>query len=146
GGAWSDWMALEVDLAEAPDPREAAPTDRRTSRPLWVDRADAVELSLPVGVDGLTLHRVREPERLVVTGTGAVAGATPSILPRSAWGAAAYRGQPVYSPVKLAIVHHSVNANGYGAGEVPGIIRSMQRHHQDANGWDDIAYNFLVDR
>jgi hypothetical protein len=48
--------------------------------------------------------------------------------------------------LKLAIVHHSVNSNSYSAGSVPAMLRAIQAYHQDVNGWNDIAYNFIVDR
>ena len=48
--------------------------------------------------------------------------------------------------LKLAIVHHSVSSNTYSAGDVPALLRSIQAYHQDVQGWDDIAYNFAVDR
>src|SRR5690606_21976224 len=32
------------------------------------------------------------------------------------------------------------------AGQVPGIIAGIQNYHMDGNGWDDIAYNFVVDK
>jgi hypothetical protein len=47
---------------------------------------------------------------------------------------------------KFGIVHHSVSTNAYGQGEVPAILRSIQAFHMDGNGWDDIGYNFAVDR
>ena len=48
--------------------------------------------------------------------------------------------------MKLAVVHHSVTSNGYTRGSVPAMLRSIQAYHMDANGWNDIAYNFAVDR
>ena len=52
----------------------------------------------------------------------------------------------VTADLKIAVVHHSVNANTYPSAEVPGLLRSIQAYHQDVQGWDDIAYNFAVDR
>lgn len=146
GGAWSEWMDLHIDPDEAPDPGEAPDTGRRLSRPLWTGRADAAELSVPDGVTEVRLDRVVETDRRVVTTGSPMADAAPGILPRSAWAAKPYNGTPVYSPLKLAIVHHSVNSNNYTPEQVPALLRSMQAHHQGTNGWSDIAYNFLVDK
>ena len=46
----------------------------------------------------------------------------------------------------MAVVHHSVTANDYAPGDVPGILRSIQTFHIDGRGWNDIAYNFAVDK
>ena len=60
-------------------------------------------------------------------------------------------GRPARGPyyagdLHMAVVHHSAGANSYTAAQVPSIIRAMQAYHMDANGWYDLAYNFVVDR
>ena len=52
---------------------------------------------------------------------------------------------PEYGAVKMAFVHHTVNANGYAAGEVPALLRSIFAYHTQVRGWWDIGYNFLID-
>src|SRR5205814_7670812 len=73
--------------------------------------------------------------------------AQPPINTRASWGARAPKDPPEYgSSVKMAFVHHTVNSNSYAASDVPSILRSIQAYHMDSNGWNDIGYNFLVDR
>jgi hypothetical protein len=48
--------------------------------------------------------------------------------------------------VKVGFVHHTVNVNDYAQSDVPAMLRAIQTYHMDTNGWDDIGYNFLVDR
>ncbi len=70
------------------------------------------------------------------------------IIARQWWGGAAARPRttPDYGQVLLAFVHHTATANGYGPHATPGIIRGIFHYHRDVRGWNDIGYNFLVDR
>ena len=72
----------------------------------------------------------------------------PPIIPRAAWGGDGVtpRAGPVYGQVALAFVHHTVNANEYGPEDSAAIVLGIARYHRDHNGWNDIGYNFLVDR
>ncbi|HEX9481641.1 MAG TPA: N-acetylmuramoyl-L-alanine amidase, partial [Solirubrobacteraceae bacterium] len=51
-----------------------------------------------------------------------------------------------YGEVKMAFVHHTENPNGYSAVDVPSMLRAIYAFHRDVNGWNDIGYNFVVDR
>lgn len=48
--------------------------------------------------------------------------------------------------IRHAIVHHTVNVNHYTMNDVPDLLDGIQRYHMDTRGWDDIAYNFVIDR
>jgi hypothetical protein len=139
---WTSWQEMELEPEEGPDPvtGESAP---RSTAPVWVDGADGFAVRGSGAVTNARLHLVRErTERRLV---GAVARGF-GIHLRSEWGARPPKDAPSYSSIKAAVIHHTVNSNSYSSADVPGILRGIQAYHMDANGWDDIAYNFLVDR
>jgi hypothetical protein len=70
-----------------------------------------------------------------------------SINPRSAWAV----DRPPLGPldpetVKFLIVHHSASRNGHTSADAPSVLRSFYDFHTSSEkGWNDIAYNFLID-
>jgi hypothetical protein len=70
-----------------------------------------------------------------------------TINPRSSWGSDLPPKGPLEAEdVKFLIVHHSASRNGHTAADVPGILRSWYNYHTGPEkGWNDIAYNFVID-
>jgi hypothetical protein len=86
---------------------------------------------------------------LPLVGSGLQAGpGQPPIVARRAWaqGGAHPRVAPQYGTVQLAFVHHTENPDGYSAAEVPAMLRSIYAFHRFTHGWNDIGYNFAIDR
>jgi hypothetical protein len=88
--------------------------------------------------------------QLLSTATGlrrtGPATAAPGVRPRHEWAI----DRPPKGPldkedVRFLIVHHSASHNGHASAEAPAILRSFYDFHTSARGWDDIAYNFLID-
>jgi len=48
--------------------------------------------------------------------------------------------------LRHAVVHHTVNQNDYAEAAVPGLLFGIQQYHMETRGWDDIGYNFVIDR
>lgn len=161
-------VELHEDPAHGEDRPTAAP--RRVSEPAALDRAvTGYSVLLPAGITDVRVHLVREdPTRLVpIEPAATVQRATADGLPgpegirsRESWGARPRKPTEPCAPggkfeglgcvarngVANAVVHHTVNANDYSAASVPQILRSIQAFHQDAEEFDDIGYNFVVDR
>ncbi|MDC0773406.1 peptidoglycan recognition protein family protein [Streptomyces sp. HD] len=74
----------------------------------------------------------------------------PEIVPRTAWLDDDTRhGQPPprYDDKVVAVfVHHTDSPNGYDCADAPRIIRYLYAGQTGSRDWDDIGYNFLVDR
>ncbi|WP_370086803.1 peptidoglycan recognition protein [Streptacidiphilus sp. MAP12-16] len=74
----------------------------------------------------------------------------PAIVPRATWDTTPSRTglpAPQYaSTAKAVFVHHTDSGNNYRATEVPAIINNIDGDQTGRRGWDDIGYNFLVDR
>ena len=70
-----------------------------------------------------------------------------TINPRSSWAIdRAPKGPLDSEDVRFLLVHHSASRNGHTGNEAPGILRSFYDFHTGPEkGWNDIAYNFLID-
>ncbi|MFE3163793.1 peptidoglycan recognition protein [Streptomyces sp. NPDC059224] len=100
-----------------------------------------------------------DPDHAVVVHLAAPAPASPdgrfraprpAIVPRSAWlDATVRRTQPPprYDDRVVAVfVHHTDSPNGYPCASAPEIIRRLYSGQTGDRAWDDIGYNFIVDR
>jgi N-acetylmuramoyl-L-alanine amidase-like protein len=170
GGRWSPWARVDDGGEDGPDPGTGEPA-RRVSAPAWVGEADEVQYRISRRVPEVRLHFVnvkgtataadrartalRRTANAAVASVGRLFGARsaqaqaqPGIVPRAGWGAEGCppRTAPDYGTVQAAFVHHTVNLNDYSREESPQIVLAICRYHRNSNGWNDIGYNFLVDR
>ncbi|HEY0532144.1 MAG TPA: N-acetylmuramoyl-L-alanine amidase [Actinoplanes sp.] len=73
----------------------------------------------------------------------------PRMVTRSGWGAneSIVKGSPEYTgPVQVFFVHHTATGNSYRCSQSATIVRGIQAYQVRSKGWDDIGYNFLVDK
>ncbi|NJP13891.1 N-acetylmuramoyl-L-alanine amidase [Streptomyces sp. WAC00469] len=74
----------------------------------------------------------------------------PRIVRREAWLDASHRHRqppPRYDDKVVAVfLHHTDTPNDYSCADTPRIIRGLYEGQTDGRHWDDIGYNFLVDR
>jgi hypothetical protein len=172
-GGWTPWTQVPVYSDDAPDlgSREGR-AGWRASDPVWAGNADGVRYAMATRdrAREVRLHFVRSkpagrPYGLRARLRTAIAGAAsslssvlggkasadvapPDIVTRAEWGAAACppRATPSYGEVRLAFIHHTVSATNYGPEDSAAMVLGICRYHRNSNGWNDIGYQFLVDK
>jgi hypothetical protein len=149
-GKWNEWQPgqpEDEDLPDAGSPEAAARVGWNLGNPYWTGAARYIEYRLVGRVTRLRAHFLwSEPAEAAPVAARASA---PAIIRRSEWGAdeSIVRAPPWYADrLRLAIVHHTAGTNDYTAAQSAAIVRGIQRYHVLANGWNDIGYNFLVDK
>jgi flagellar hook assembly protein FlgD len=139
-GGWSGWRAPGDDWGRSGVWRKSLGD--------WVGAADAIQFRLAGRVTRLREYLIWSPpvpaakRRLSISGS-------PQIIPRAGWQAdeSIRRAPPVYAPsIQFALVHHTDTPNGYSCSQSASIVRGIEAYHVKGNGWNDIGYNFLVDR
>jgi hypothetical protein len=143
GGGWSQWVTADADVA--PDGGTGRWHDGNLD---WTAAADGVQFRPSGDVRRLRSYELwsrvtAKPDRRVS------AAGTPAIVTRSGWGAdeRIVRAKPSIAPAdRLAIVHHTAGTNAYTRAQAAAIVRGIEVYHVKGNGWNDIGYNFLVDR
>lgn len=167
GTAWSGWTTLErADELDAPDPgtAEAASAEAlpEVSDQLFVGEAAHLELRGPddadelvvrfVDTEGLNESLVARVARTLtprMSTTTAEAANIPSwVNTRSSWGARAPKKGPTIASggVRQIVLHHTATPNTDSRDAIPARLRNMQSYHMDANGWDDLGYNVVIDQ
>ncbi len=148
---WSAWHEAGAEPEDLPDrgTDEARRTRSwRIGNPWWTGPAERVQVRTRGRVERVRAHFVWSPEEAVADPVLQMAG-TPKIILRKSWRAneAIRRDNPDFAPsVVTAVVHHTAGASAYSRGQSAAIVRGIQTYHVLGNGWDDIGYNFLVDR
>jgi hypothetical protein len=171
-GAWTPWAVVEAHAEDGPDPGSDEAVAAGMSNPVWAGEADWVQYRSSERLAGARLHFVNTTggatpaDRVETALRGAansavttaasllsadLAGAQesqPVMVSRASWAGddCPPRSRPLYGEVRAAYVHHTVNLNDYSRAEAPQIVLAMCRYHRNTNGWNDIGYNFLVDR
>ena len=142
-GRWSAWVTADADVS--PDGGTGRWHDGNLD---WTAASDAVQFR-PSGA----VRRLRSYELWSRVTTKPVrrfsATGTPAIVPRAGWGAdeEIVRAKPSIAPaIRLSVVHHTAGTNSYTRAQAAAIVRGIEVYHVEGNGWNDIGYNFLVDR
>ena len=154
-GGWSPWREAATEAEDRPDGATVEGTTRRgwkLGSPYWTGPAVSIQYRLEGQVSKLRAYFIWSDPRAdtaLLSGRTAARAARPRIIRRAEWGAdeSIVRAKPSYaSAVHFAVVHHTAGTNSYSASESAAIVRGIERYHVLANGWNDIGYNFLVDK
>jgi flagellar hook assembly protein FlgD len=149
-GRWSGWL-LSSDDDALPDrgTRELrAMRGWRVGEPRWTGASNAIRYRTLGRVTRVRAFFVGSP-RLAVGGKRPELAGAPPIITRADWHAdeAIRRAAPYYADgIHLAIVHHTAGSNSYSKAQSASIVRAIELYHVQGNGWNDIGYNFLVDK
>jgi hypothetical protein len=148
-GRWSGWRLFGAEDALPDRDRETrASRGWRISEPSWTGPSNGIQYRTAGRVTRLRAYFVRSPRLSSPVKRVEIAG-SPAIIPRTGWHAdeSIRRGRPFYADgIHLAIVHHTVNSNSYTKAQSASIVRGIELYHVKSNGWNDIGYNFLVDK
>jgi hypothetical protein len=164
-GGWTRWGHSDAH-ADGPDSGPEGRRGRTVGNPVWTGGSRRVQIRLSRPVRGLRVRLVnttgsatpaaRAATRAKAARKGSFGAArlpatnvgTPAIARRSSWGASRCkpRSSPAYGTVKTAYVHHTVSLNGYSASRSASMVLGICLFHRNGNGWNDIGYDFLVDR
>jgi hypothetical protein len=150
-GRWSAWRRAAPEAEDLPDPGTSESTASgawHLGNPYWVGESDQIAYRLEGRVTRLRVYYVRSTEERVPLRRVALTG-SPPLISRAAWGAneAIRRAAPSYArTLQFAVVHHTAGTNSYTASQSAAIVRGIEVYHVKGNGWNDIGYNFLVDK
>lgn len=147
GKRWSRWEAFEFESEVGPDPGSHE-SGASTSMPVWTGPNRYVEVK--GAPPGSKVHAVDPgPDPSPPANAAYASPAKPGIVTRAGWGAdeSIRRGKPSYAgSLQLSVIHHTATTDNYASNQSDDIIRSIYAYHVRTNGWDDIGYNFIIDR
>jgi N-acetylmuramoyl-L-alanine amidase len=147
-GAWRTWRAVDDDARPDRGSRESALGGWRDGNLDWVGASAGVRFRTRGEVRRLRAYYLWSRVTTAPVRRLSVAG-SPAILTRSLWQAdeKIKRARPLYArTLKAAVVHHTAGTNAYSPAQAAAIVRGIEIYHVKGNGWNDIGYNFLVDR
>jgi hypothetical protein len=139
-GRWSAWVQADAD--------ERIQNGWHLGGLDWTGAASALRIRTSGHVTRVRAYYVDSPVETMSARRLQVAG-SPLIISRFSWQAdeSIRRAAPkVSDAVHYAVVHHTAGSNKYTRDESAAIVRGIEIYHVKGNGWNDIGYNFLVDK
>jgi hypothetical protein len=162
-GRWFPWLPLPVEDDHGPDiATDEGRRSRAGSDPVWVGASQAVQFrtlgegsrrTQAVLIDTKDLRRpLHHKVADFLTPRTPGASGTPSqpfIHARAEWdptNSCEPRVESDFGQITHMFVHHTTATNSYSQADVPGMILAICKFHRDSRDWNDIAYNFIIDK
>jgi uncharacterized protein with LGFP repeats len=147
----TDPAAYAADETPTPTPTDStAPTD--PTSPTATVSTSASESASASASASVTASPTPTPTPTPTATTPTAPPSTvpePSMVSRAGWGAdESLSPDPseYNADVKAVFVHHTDGSNDYSCADSAAIVRGIYAYHTQTNGWNDIGYNFLVDK
>ena len=154
---WDPWVEVPVSADHSDDSSQ----ERPGSDPVYTGTAIAARFAAVGAVEG-TEAMLIDTEALAGE-SGPTASSLQSVVPapaawwqgpdfvrdREEWDTTNCRrpGEGYhFSTPRALVIHHTAGNNTYTEAEVPGVITGHCIFHVQGRGWDDLAYNYMVDR
>jgi N-acetylmuramoyl-L-alanine amidase len=147
---WTRWRPAAPEAEDEPDVLSAENRLHgwRIGNPWWTGASDRIEVRTHGRVSRVRAFFLDSPVEKIPLRRLSIAG-SPPIITRAQWGAdeEIRRAAPLYADaLRFAVVHHTAGASGSSPAQAAAIVRGIEVYHVKSNGWNDIGYNFLVDR
>ncbi|WP_229871879.1 FG-GAP-like repeat-containing protein [Streptomyces longisporoflavus] len=154
-------VAFEADAPESPEPSEPSdpgspeptapePTAPDPTTPASPAPTDEAPTGSPSASPSPTASTDPDPEPEPTVPPAPPSTVTkPAVISRAAWGAdeSQVEDPPEYiEKVKAVFVHHTVGTNDYSCAQSAALVRGIMTYHVETEGWNDLGYNFLVDK
>ncbi|MEV7990477.1 N-acetylmuramoyl-L-alanine amidase [Streptomyces sp. NPDC086077] len=134
----------------------ATPTDAQTdtppapSDPTSPEPTDTTATATPTGPASPSASESPSPSPSATTPSAPPSTVPrPPITSRAGWGAdESLSPDPseYNADVKAVFVHHTTGANDYSCAESASLVRGIHAYHTQVSGWNDVGYNFIVDK
>lgn len=144
--------ATPTDSTTPADGTTATPTDgQTTASPTPTDTTpSATPSATPTTSDPASPSASTSPSPSATTPSAPPSTVPkPPITSRAGWGAdESLSPDPseYNADVKAVFVHHTTGANDYSCADSASVVRGIYAYHTQVNGWNDVGYNFLVDK